>query len=206
MNSSSQLPSRQLFRGSGIAFDLPCFKSVSSFGEVQTNGKLPGAPRRMAAMFFGNGVNPHHSGADAVDGEMKLMKTLSPQESLNDRLLVLKGLWNPTTEQGPGGHYPKMNVLSGLKVKQTTTDIGVGTTMDQLVAAHGGKRTPVGSLVLRTEGPIYSTDSGFTSIFRHMFRGPVGRHQRRRRYFRSRPSINSLTMLLSGVAIKVCWT
>lgn len=119
----------------------------------------------MAVMFFGNGVNPHHWGAQAIDGQLKLFKTLSPLEGLKDRLLVLKGLWNPTTVQGPGGHFPKMNVLSGLKVKQTTTDIEVGTTMDQLVAAHTGKNTPVSSLVLGTEGPSYSTDSGFTSVY-----------------------------------------
>ena len=117
-------------------------------------------------MFFGNGVNPHHWGAEqGADGSLKLMQTLSPLEPLKERLLVMKGLWNPTTVQGPGGHYPKMNVLSGLRVKQTTTDIEVGTTMDQLVAAQVGKNTPVASLVLGTEGPSYSTDSGFTSIY-----------------------------------------
>ena len=116
-------------------------------------------------MFFGNGVNPHHWGAEAVDGGMKLLKTLSPLESLKDRLLVMKGLWNPTTVQGPGGHYPKMNVLSGLKVKQTTTDVEVGVTVDQLVAREVGRHTPVSSIVLGTEGPGYSTDSGYTSIY-----------------------------------------
>jgi hypothetical protein len=116
-------------------------------------------------MFIGNGVNPHHWGAEQTQDGMKLLKTLSPLEPLKDRLLVLKGLWNPTTVEGPGGHYPKMNLLSGLKVKQTTTDIEVGTTMDQVVASHVGKHTPLSSLVLGTEGPRYSTDSGFTSIY-----------------------------------------
>jgi hypothetical protein len=165
MTSSSRYSRRQFLRGTGIALGLPWFESISSFGAPVSKAKLPEAPRRMAAMFFGNGVNPHHWGAEATEGGMKLLKTLSPLESLKDRVLVMKGLWNPTTVQGPGGHYPKMNVLSGLKVKQTTTDIEVGTTMDQLVAAQVGKNTPVSSLVLGTEGPSYSTDSGFTSIY-----------------------------------------
>ena len=166
MSFSSRFSRRQFLRGTGIALGLPWFESISSFGSPVAKSKLPEAPRRLAAMFFGNGVNPNHWGAEqAGDGGLKLMQTLSPLEPLKNRLLVMKGLWNPTTVQGPGGHYPKMNVLSGLKVKQTTTDIEVGTTMDQLVAAQVGKNTPVASLVLGTEGPSYSTDSGFTSIY-----------------------------------------
>jgi hypothetical protein len=58
-----------------------------------------------------------------------------------------------------------MNVLCGLKVKKTTTDVEVGTTMDQIIAEHTGRFTPVPSVVLGTERPSYSTDSGFTSIY-----------------------------------------
>jgi hypothetical protein len=58
-----------------------------------------------------------------------------------------------------------MNVLSGLRVKKTTTDVEVGTTMDQIIAARTGAFTPVPSIVLGTERPSYSTDSGFTSIY-----------------------------------------
>ena len=123
------------------------------------------APRRFAALFMGNGVNPHHWGATNTPQGMELMKTLTPLEPVKDRLLVLKGLWNPTTIEGPGGHYPKMNVLSGLTVKQTTTDVQVGTTMDQVMANQIGHNTPMPSIVLGTEPPGYSTDSGFTSLY-----------------------------------------
>ncbi len=163
---SSRLSRRQFLRGTGVALGLPWLESISAFGSpVAAKSKLPEAPRRLAVMFIGNGVNPHHWGAEQTQDRMKLLKTLSPLEPLKDQLLVLKGLWNPTTVEGPGGHYPKMNLLSGLKVKQTTTDIEVGTTMDQVVASHVGKHTPLSSLVLGTEGPRYSTDSGFTSIY-----------------------------------------
>lgn len=169
MNSSSNrssLSRRQFLRGSGIALGLPWMESISAFGSpVAAKSKLPEAPRRLAVMFMGNGVNPHHWGAEQSPEGLRLLKTLSPLEPLKDKLLVLKGLWNPTTVEGPGGHYPKMNLLSGLKVKQTTTDIEVGTTMDQLVASHVGKHTPLSNLVLGTEGPRYSTDSGFTQIY-----------------------------------------
>jgi hypothetical protein len=154
---------RKFLRGTGIALGLPWFESIASFGAESVKNNT--APRRMAVCFTGNGVNPNHWGATNGPAGMEFLQSLKPLDSLKDKVNVFKGLWNPTTVQGAGGHYPKMNILSGLKVKQTTTDIEVGTTMDQLVAEHAGKETPISSLVLGTEKPSYSTDSGFTSIY-----------------------------------------
>ncbi len=151
-------------RGAGVALGLPWLESVNVFGAA-TKKEAATAPRRLAVCFTGNGVNPHHWGASMDQGGLKLQKSLSPLEPLKKNVVVFKGLWNPTTVQGEGGHYPKMNVLSGLKVKKTTTDVEVGTTMDQLIAEQTGRMTPVPSIVLGTERPRYSTDSGFTSIY-----------------------------------------
>lgn len=169
-NSSSRTFSRRHFlRGAGVALGLPWLESMNAWGSTVQGragaAAATAAPRRFAALFMGNGVNPHHWGASNGPGGLNLMKTLSPLEPVKDKLLVFKGLWNPTTVMGPGGHYPKMNILSGLTVKQTTTDVQVGTTMDQLMAQQLGKYTPTSSIVLGTEGPKYSTDSGFTSIY-----------------------------------------
>lgn len=143
---------------------LPWLESISSFGAPVVKG-VPQAPRRLAVCFFGNGVNPHHWGATTTPTGMEFLPTLKPLEPVKNKVMVFKGLWNPTTVQGPGGHYPKMNILSGLKVKQTTTDVEVGLTMDQIIAAKVGGQTPVASLAIGTEGPKYSTDSGYTSIY-----------------------------------------
>lgn len=142
---------------------LPWLESVASFGAESLKSNV--APRRLAVCFTGNGVNPHHWGASMGPQGLQFMKSLSPLEPVKQHVNVFKGLWNPTTVEGEGGHYPKMNVLSGLRVKKTTTDVEVGTTMDQIVAAHAGKHTPMPSVVLGTERPMYSTDSGFTSIY-----------------------------------------
>ncbi len=157
------LSRRKFLRGSGVALGLPWLESVSVFGAESVKNNT--APRRLAVCFTGNGVNPHHWGASMGPNGMEFMKTLSPLEPLKNHVNVFKGLWNPTTVEGEGGHYPKMNVLCGLKVKKTTTDVEVGTTMDQLIAAHTGQFTPIPSVVLGTERPRYSTDSGFTSIY-----------------------------------------
>lgn len=157
------LTRRNLLRGTGIVLGLPWLESIASFGAEST--KVNTAPRRLAVCFTGNGVNPFHWGATQGPEGMQFLKSLSPLEPLKQHISVFKGLWNPTTVEGEGGHYPKMNVLSGLKVKKTTTDVEVGITMDQIVAAHAGQFTPVSSMVMGTERPSYSTDSGFTSIY-----------------------------------------
>lgn len=164
MKKSSQLSRRRFLRGAGVLLGLPWLESVSSFGAPVVKG-VPQAPRRFAACFFGNGVNPHHWGASNGPGGLEFLQTLKPLEPVKDQVMVFKGLWNPTTVEGPGGHYPKMNILSGLKVKQTTTDVEVGLTMDQIIAAKVGRETPVASLAIGTEGPKYSTDSGYTSLY-----------------------------------------
>ncbi len=124
------------------------------------------APRRFACVFMGNGVNVHHWGASNTAEGLQLSQTLQPLEPVKDQLLFFKGLHNPSTlNTNGGGHYPKMNVLSGLKVKQTTTDIEVGTTIDQMIAQKTGRDTSIPSLVLGTEGPQYATELGYTSIY-----------------------------------------
>lgn len=154
---------RKFLRGTGILMGLPWLESVNVFGAESPKNNT--APRRLAVCFTGNGVNPYHWGATQGPGGMEFLQSLKPLEPLKKKVCVFKGLWNPTTVEGEGGHYPKMNVLSGLKVKKTTTDVEVGITMDQIVAAHVGKETPVPSMVIGTERPHYSVDSGFTSIY-----------------------------------------
>jgi hypothetical protein len=157
------LSRRRFLRGAGVALGLPWLESISAFGAE--GAKPRGAPRRLAVCFTGNGVNPRHWGAKMGEQGIEFAHSLRPLIPLRNQVVVFNGLWNPTTTEGEGGHYPKMNVLSGLRVKKTTTDVEVGTTMDQLVAAKVGRETPVPSIVLGTERPSYSTDSGFTSIY-----------------------------------------
>jgi hypothetical protein len=148
---------RTVLKGLGVSMALPWLETFAADAQA--------APRRLAVVFMGNGVNPHQWwGKNGKEG-LELSSSLSPLAPVKDQLLVFKGLWNPRSVGGPGGHYPKMNVLSGLKVKQTTTDVQVGTTMDQIVAKQAGLHTPVPSIALGTEGPRYFTDNGYTSMY-----------------------------------------
>jgi hypothetical protein len=141
-----------------VALGLPWLESLASAAEAA------GPPVRFAALFMGNGVNPHHWGGTAGPGGIEFAKTLSPLVPHAGKVNLFRGLWNPNATD-ENGHYAKMNVLSGLKVKRTTTDVEVGTTVDQLMARAVGRATPLPSVVLGTEPPGYSTDSGYTQIY-----------------------------------------
>jgi hypothetical protein len=152
------LSRRRFLRGAGVALGLPWLESLAPAAE------LTGPPVRFAALFMGNGVNKHHWGATMGPGGIEFAKSLSPLAPHAAKVNVFQGLWNPNATDD-NGHFPKMNVLSGLKVKRTTTDVEVGTSVDQLMAGAVGKATPLPSIVLGTEPPGYSTDAGYTSIY-----------------------------------------
>jgi hypothetical protein len=113
---------------------------------------------------MGNGVNARHWGATMGSAGIEFAKSLAPLAPHAAKVNVFQGLWNPNATND-NGHYPKMNVLSGLKVKRTTTDVEVGTSVDQLMAQAVGRATPLPSVVLGTEPPGYSTDAGYTQIY-----------------------------------------
>lgn len=152
------LPRRRFLRGAGVALGLPWLESLAPAAA------LAGPPVRFAALFMGNGVNVHHWGATMGPGGIEFAKSLSPLAPHAAKVNVFHGLWNPNATDD-NGHFPKMNVLSGLKVKRTTTDVEVGTSVDQLMARAVGRATPLPSIVLGTEPPGYSTDAGYTQIY-----------------------------------------
>ncbi|QDU27071.1 hypothetical protein ETAA8_21550 [Anatilimnocola aggregata] len=159
---SSHKSRRTFLRGLGVTVALPWMESIQSFAATGTND---GAPRRIGFVFMGNGVNVDHWGGKQTEAGLELAKTLSPLESIKDRLTIVSGLSNQTTHRTAEGHYGKMNVLSGLVVKRTTTDVEVGTSVDQLAAQTVGKRTEIPSLVLGTEGSGGGTEAGYATLY-----------------------------------------
>jgi hypothetical protein len=152
------LSRRRFLRGAGVALGLPWLESLAPAAEAA------GPPVRFAALFMGNGVNSRHWGATMGSAGIEFAKSLAPLAPHAAKVNVFHGLWNPNATND-NGHYPKMNVLSGLKVKRTTTDVEVGTSVDQLMAQAVGRATPLPSVVLGTEPPGYSTDAGYTQIY-----------------------------------------
>ena len=148
--------SRRLFlQGAGVAMSLPWLESLSVFAKAQS---LPGEgassyPRRFAALFMANGVNPHHFWAKAGDSGLELGKSLEPLSPYTSKMNYISGLFNKNAT-GVGIHPGQTgNLLSGASLQKGATLRG-GISMDQVLAERLGHQTIQPSLVLGCEQPV----------------------------------------------------
>ena len=110
-------------------------------------------PKRFAAMFMGNGINPDHWWAKGAGAEMELSKSLQPLEPLKAKLNVISGLFNKNAT-GVGIHPGQTgNILSGAGIQKGAVLKG-GVSMDQVLAMRLGEENAQPSLVLGCEQPI----------------------------------------------------
>ena len=63
----SHMTRRTMLRGVGVAMALPCLESLPAFGGESATA----FPKRFAALFMGNGVNPNHWWAKGAGAEMR---------------------------------------------------------------------------------------------------------------------------------------
>ncbi len=152
--SEARINRRTVLRGAGVVMALPWLESIAVWGaEVDSPGAMAVFPRRFAALFMGNGVNPNHWWAKGSGASMELSKSLQPLAPLKDRLNVVSGLFNKHAT-GVGIHPGQTgNLLSGVALQKGAILKG-GITMDQVLASRLGDLTPVPSLVLGCEQPI----------------------------------------------------
>jgi hypothetical protein len=145
---------RAVLSGAGVAMALPWLESLTgSAAETDPRGAAPVFPKRFAALFMGNGVNPNHWWAKGTGADLELGKSLQPLAPYKDRLNVISGLFNKHAT-GVGIHPGQTgNLLSGVALQKGAVLKG-GITMDQVLAARLGGVTPVPSLVLGCEQPI----------------------------------------------------
>ena len=137
---------RALLRGAGVVMALPWLEALPAWGAVA-------APKRLAVLFMGNGINGNHWWAKGSGAEMKLGKTLAPLEPLKRKINVINGLYNqPAVGQGihPG---QTGNLLSGLPLQRGAV-VKAGVTMDQILANRLGQETAQPSMVLACEQPM----------------------------------------------------
>lgn len=158
----SQLNRRVMLQGVGVAMALPWLESISVWGDEsglaqpgsqEGNNKATRFPKRFAAMFMGNGINPNHWSAKGAGAEMELSKSLEPLAPFKTKLNVIHGLFNKQAT-GVGIHPGQTgNILSGAALQKGAVLKG-GVSMDQALAARLGEETPQPSLVLGCEQPI----------------------------------------------------
>lgn len=151
---SNQVPRinrRTVLRGVGVAMALPWLESIPVWADE--SGKSAQPPKRFAALFMGNGINPKHWWAKGAGAEMELSKSLEPLAPLKTKLNVISGLFNKHAT-GVGIHPGQTgNILSGAALQKGAVLRG-GISVDQVLANHFADETAMPSLVLGCEQPI----------------------------------------------------
>ena len=146
----TRMTRRTVLRGAGVAISLPWLESLSAWGDESSTA---GPPKRFAALFMGNGINPNHWWAKGSGAEMELGQTLEPLAPFKGKLNVVTGLFNKQAT-GVGIHPGQTgNILSGAALQKGAVLKG-GVSMDQVLAGHFQEETPQASLVLGCEQPI----------------------------------------------------
>jgi hypothetical protein len=145
---------RTMLRGVGVAIALPWLESMPVWGgEEASPGGGSAFPKRFAALFMGNGINPDHWWAKGAGADMELSQSLQPLAGLKTKLNVVTGLFNKQA-MGVGIHPGQTgNILSGAALQKGAVLRG-GVSMDQVLATRLGEETPQPSLVLGCEQPL----------------------------------------------------
>lgn len=168
MRKSWQISRRTMLRGMGAALALPFLDAMAPTGRKALAAAAT-PPKRMACIYFPNGVWQDAWIPKEVGSSFSLPYSLEPLKEFQSQMNVISGLDKAASRRGDG-HYAKTgNFLTGEPVVKTTgKDISAGgISLDQLVAQHVGDNTPLPSLELAIDPVISGIDSnvGFTRLY-----------------------------------------
>lgn len=171
MNTFAPPPSRRAFlRTSGACLALPLFES---FGR-RARAAAPVQPRRLAYVYFPNGVNVERWNVTGTGADYRLSSTLEPLAPHRKDFTVISGLNHENATpgpDGPGDHSRATAVyLTGTRPRKTGgSDLLNGVSVDQLAAQRTGQRTRLPSLELSTDGARLSgrCDSGYSCAYQY---------------------------------------
>ena len=143
---------RAFLRGAGVTMALPWLESIPTLAAPAQKAGSP-YPKRFAALFMANGVNPLHWWGRETDSGLELGKSLKPLDPVRGKVNVIHGLFNKNAT-GVGIHPGQTgNILSGVSLQKGAVIRG-GVSMDQEVARRFEDQTIQPSLVLGCEQPI----------------------------------------------------
>jgi hypothetical protein len=166
MDHESRIASRRHFlRGMGVALALPWMESLPVFGQAAEAVKTSTPPLRLGIVYFSNGVEPIHWWAKGSGATMELGPAAAPMMAHREDMVFVQGLFNQSAFVSTSPHLGRMNVLSGAPVSLDPNEIRVGTSMDQILAAHVGGRTSIPSLVLGIEPNELRLEDGLSMIY-----------------------------------------
>ncbi|NND97154.1 MAG: DUF1552 domain-containing protein [Pirellulaceae bacterium] len=162
---ASQLSRRTMLRGLGVTMALPWMESRPVWGEqAPTRQNADEAPTRMAILFAGCGFHKHQWWAKGDGASMELGKVLAPLNDFRSSMTFVRGLYNAEALKGNIHSSQTGNLLSGAPLASGGT-IRSGTSVDQVVAQHVGRRTKLRSLVLGCEKANPSVHKNYSMLY-----------------------------------------
>jgi hypothetical protein len=171
MSNKWQISRRTMLKGMGVSMALPLLEAMqplTSFGNTAANATSE-APRRLALLFFPNGVHEHKWTPEGEGADFKLSPILEPLAEHKRDLLVFTNLWNQATNTGDGHYVKDAAFLTGTTITKTTgADVrSNGVSVDQLIAQKIGNLTPLPSLELGIDPPATGVDTnvGYTQLY-----------------------------------------
>jgi hypothetical protein len=129
-------------------------------------------PWRLAFVYAPNGKHMPDWAPQREGALLHLPPLLEPLAAHRERLLVLSGLAQRNADangDGPGDHARAMaTFLTGCRPRKTSgSDVRVGTSVDQVLAATLGRATRLPSLEVGCEGgkPAGTCDNGYSCAY-----------------------------------------
>ncbi len=163
-----KLSRRSVLRGAGVALSLPWLEAMmgrTARGQ-DTQSEIP---KRVAALFFPNGVRQDCWTPATTGSDWELTSQLKPLGELKQDVSVVTGLWHQATDTGDGHYVKDAAWLTGTTITKTTgVDLNSGgVSMDQVAAQQLGKKTPLPSLELGVEPVRSGVDAvvGYTRVY-----------------------------------------
>jgi len=161
------LSRRAVLRGTGATLALPLLQSMIPWGKASAATPRP----RFAAIYIPHGAIMNRW-TPAGDGKaLELTPTLQSLEPYRDRLNVVSDLRLPLAygdDTSAGANHTRSSAVWITCARpETGATPRLGTSADQLAAAHFGQDTPLPSLELSLEEGGLSGGSGLSGAYRN---------------------------------------
>lgn len=160
-----------MLKGLGACMAIPFLEAMTPPGTSAARYVEQIRPKRLAVLYFPNGVNSDNWTPKGLGSKFELSRTLKPLESFKQDILILGELKNRAVDvRGTDGHYSKTApFLTCHNITKTTgSNINVhGISMDQLLAREIGSQTMFPSLEYGVDPITSGVDQnvGYTRLY-----------------------------------------
>ncbi len=155
---------RTLLRGLGATVALPLLDAMRPALTPATHAAGP--PVRLAVVYVPNGVVMTEWTPPGSGGALALTPTLQPLAAFRDRLTVVSGLRNGPPNYAVHGAASTRFLTTAPPMASSGSVVEAGVSMDQVVARHLGRETPLASLELSLEAPFTGVcDIGSSCVY-----------------------------------------